>query len=387
MKIILEQLGLMDAAGSLPLFFERAAEAGIKAIRMFYLCNFSRENEMCPFKKIGRWTAGGRGDFPFYDHLIPSLDYWHRFDLIHQGIKQYGMEVHGVLRDRCSWDYGNDRFNDPYWSSIQKYPDPNDKKNKAIKGGIYGEEMKPLHADWFAAVVNRLNELQVPYKLEVENEFRNFPMHERGYTKNQFFAWMHWAVRELESLGCPRTKIITSILDEDQWHRYYGLGTIYSHHGCVTPKKADRLRVKMLSESDAWAHRIIFSGDGGRDGKGDKDPNPKKGWKGLGEDDAETMGGLFKAWDIYGYGYMSRASKPIRGPIKKGGQPENLDKVNFGPAKRMYLTVNLPVPEPPQPPTPEPPPLPPTPPPARPCSYYFKRLNFKRWFRCLWNKL
>jgi hypothetical protein len=144
---------------------------------------------------------------------------------------------------------------------------------------------------------------------------------------------------------------------------------------------------KLITEGKADPKWIIISGDGGRDGKGEKDPNPKKGWKGLGEDDAEVMGKQLEEVGIPAYGYMSRASKPIRGPLAKGGKDEDLAKVNLEPARRMYLAVN-PLPPPPTPILPPPEPTPPLPPPAeRPCSYYLKRLNFRRWWKCIWRKI
>ena len=334
-QLITEQLGLLEADGPLVDYLDRAQEAGVNAHRLFYLFNFGRENPMCPFKKVGEWTAGGRGVFPHYEMLQENPAYWDLFDRFHYGCKERGMGVHGVLEDRCSRDYQNDRFYDPFWSSVQKYPDPNDKKNKAILGGICGEQMKPWHVHWFKKVVDRLNKIGVGYTLEVENEYRNFPEGPKGYSQEVLFQWMRWAISTLVGLGVPKNRIVVSILDGKQWQKYYGLGTLFSYHGVVTQKRAAERIDELILKGPATPDRIILSGDGGRDGSGDPDPNPAKGWKGLGEADAPGLALLLKRFNVHTYGYMPRASKPIRGLLKKGGKPENLDKANFKPAKLM----------------------------------------------------
>jgi hypothetical protein len=373
-------IGLYDllwASGNWKKALELCRKNGATAIRLFYMISWGFENPMQPYCKIRTWNTGFGNNLPFYDLTIHNPSYWQRFREVHTYMKELGLEAHGVLHDGCSIRANPDMY--PFIANVQKV-DPDTYASRTL-GGIYGlpaswqgesEAMFCWHREWFEKVATELNNLDIDYKLEIINE--GDTIHSTD-PMSGFIKWHQWCVTTLNDLGIAKDRIITSAQEREiiEWSRQVG---IYGFHGVVRPEKLPLPSNRLPSGYDSRC-KILISGDGGWDG--DAEPFYLD-YRNCSPEQAKKIAEKVIEYDYLGYEYTAHESCGGLGSFANLG--ENGERVNYE-ALRACGEVFGTIPMPPQPPSPIPPPTPPKPP-IRPCSYYFKRFNFKRWWRCIW---
>jgi len=159
-----------SAYGDLHNYIDYTADFGGNCIRFFgdYLDgDLTYPNPMTPFMRIGTWNpyalAGEPGypDVPIYDLAVLYPPYWDRLKDIFEHMKLRGIIPWFVFEDRCSEaDGGVYRFNQCFYSNVQRYPDWNvpgayaGGVEAAIPGGSIGLGLNDYHYHYELRVID-----------------------------------------------------------------------------------------------------------------------------------------------------------------------------------------------------------------------------------------
>jgi hypothetical protein len=268
-------------------------------------------------------------------------------------LAQHDMTAVITLVDDCNIRYVNmvDTFKKGLqpWRQLWKIDD------------FYSDKMRGHFADFLEPLILTLKSSQVDYDIELVNELF-FP--KEADTTDHRYIWLEWLSDHLrKTYGIGKDRLWFS--GGPNWGLFQHMISYYCPHQIVT---ADSLRTWRQFSPAFPSGKIILSGDGG-DGRDIVHGKPF-GYHVIKVDDAMEIADEMKDRGIYGYEYWLQLSNkndadPYLSPLR---------------AMNDILQESITSPSPPLPP------IPPKPPIQKPCSYWFKRLNFKRWLKCILGK-
>jgi len=406
--VILECLNLMEWDGDIGGFLRKVWRNGATGIRFFAICCWDGRRGFVPFKQVGEWEARADGvKYPMYDLSQWNDAYFDKLGEICYYLQHYGLSAWISLHDTCSWKYPEWKYNYPFFSCIQKFPGWT--KESKVPGGSFGgngTEIFKWHRNYYKQMV----EFMMTFDIETYYEIMNEYLLDREKPENNI-PFHRDSAKYLREIGVGMSHIVTSTIGpEDTWAYDWIWRELWSHvgmhsvHGVVTPEHVDDVNHRYVEVCGKDPRTILLSGDGGYGGTGDWDKLGLK--RGLGTDQAQEVMRLVYYYNFAGYSYIPRNIK--------GREPENYDEANLAPlfelaavagtipqtkievmvcsASGLLPTVKCPlvVPEWFEPGD-EPrevcqlhcPDEIITPPKQKPCSYWLKRLNFKRWLKCV----
>ena len=383
-------------------------KCGATGIRLFSNCVWGHEDylhQSCPYLFTGQWGTNPEG------YRYPILrEEWNPayFDLIEeicQQLKRLDMTLDLSLLDFCSWkghsfdEYGRNKWWYPWYQFRHNY------------GGGYvtGDNLKPFHEAWARKIIAFIQSTGIDFDVEDINEFY-VP---EWMTPEEAIAWRKWWDKLIKSCGVPKEKIYMSADETPETIDVYkemGKNVGYAcHHGI---SNIDRYQ-RMWHSSDCFPlTKRLLSNDGGGNNPGNDGPVGVYGRVETGIQSAEFIADKVIENNMLGFEFLSHSVNWV-GKDEGCGPFGYLDALEamgrkFGtiPEKRTvficvgsgllanaycpeYITqeiwpwesspsavceVHLPAP-----------PIP-TPQPKKSCGYYFWRLNWKRWWKCIWGK-
>jgi hypothetical protein len=417
-------VGLYTLTNDLPkdksAIFEKIAENGGAGIRYFLCPTYGFYNDYTPFLEYRKWTPDEGGpERPFFKVSIKNPVWWNQFDQDLKGEKATNQEPEISLHDFCSFKMGSpDKNFNPWFSCLEKN-DPDPTAPHKIVGGFYGmasnenESFQHLHRKYFGWVVEAVNKVGIKVKYEVMNEL-GWNAEVKPGDLDHLVAWHGWAVGVLRSLGVAKQDIIASVNHNEIIPEISHQVGIFSFHSIGKPEHIARVKKDWIDHPGFDPNcKILLSSDGYKTGLGKAD---WAGGKGVSADEAKAIGLeiLMKSERWIGF---ERKAREIGTKKDHFG---DLTKLDLAPEKAIATVFGW-KPVPPKPPAPPPVMVKvkictftnrvanlycpvtveveyvsgtqPTEictthkkPEPKPCSYWLKRLDFRRWIKCIFGK-
>jgi hypothetical protein len=307
-KIFVGAIDLMGATGDWRKFLTRAKDAGAFGCRIFICYSWDGPQPISPYKSVGKWVhSTTHQEFIKYRLREWNPAYWKKLWDVLCYMKKLGLEAWLVFEDYCSLK-GNktDKYHNPMYCSEEALP-PN------TPGGVWGEAMKPYHANLYWRTIFWANATKCPYYVEAMNEIGIV-----DGTDEQIIKWSGWANNRIVSFGFPRGRVISSP-GGSVASAIAGQVGIYSPHQIGTVAGVTAL-------NGVPTTRTLYSSDGFWKGTG---PADAKGRRGVGSDVAGPLAKRLNTVGAVGFELFDR------GIWRKNNSRGNLDDYNPAVTKVM----------------------------------------------------
>ena len=327
---------------------------------------------------------------PVYDLEVFRPEYFERAQEFIEFCHEIGLEVFWELEDWCSLKHDTpEKYRHAYYVSPQAY------SATTTPGGLFGLDPEKGIIRFMVPFWKRALALKPDY-VSVMNEF-GFAGHKSdGNSPEEWKAlslgWYANAIKVIKGEG-PFPLIGSSTHAYVSYPRQImGLCDNYSVHGCINNDSFERELGDLQRLGLDWranAHKIIPSGDGGDRGTGIPDFRDRRGITLV---EVPEICEQIERYGFPGYEILIRHTYGHAvGTFEEFGDVHNGYAIVREFAKRLNgWTEPIVPPEPPEPPEPPQPPIPPEPPEPppeqKPCSYWFKRWDFRRWWKCITGK-